>query len=131
SQTETQRQAPKPAPMKDNRESGRRSETAPERKAKANVTAGKKDAAAPDLAGSLIVADLADAQSALGALVSRAGGRETGHRPILDGFEVEVEIPRARADEFARELPRIGRWQAAQPLESPGDPVRALIRLVR
>ncbi len=132
SKTEAQRQAPEPAaPTKDNREYGGRAETAPERKATADITAGKKEAVAPNLSGRLTVTDLASAQSALGSLVSRVGGRETGHRPIPDGLEVEVEIPRARADEFARELPGIGRWQAAQTLESPGDPVRALIQLVR
>jgi hypothetical protein len=117
--------------MKDNRESGGRAETAPAREATASTAAGKKDAAAPDLAGRLAIADLASAESALGSLIVRSAGRETSRRPIPDGLEVEVEIPRARVDEFMLELPRIGRWQAAPAAESPGDPVRVRIQLVR
>jgi anti-sigma factor RsiW len=117
--TEAQRQAPEPA--------------APEGEATVGITAGKKEAAAhePDLAGRLTVADLAGAENALDSLVSRSGGRETGRRPIPDGFEVEVAIPRAHADGFMLELSRIGRWQAARAAESPGDPVRVRIQLVR
>jgi len=134
SKTQAQRQAPEPAaPVQDKREQDRRDEAAPEREATTGVMGGKEKAAAVelDLAGRLTVADLAVAENALSSLVSRSGGRETGRRPIQDGLEVEVSIPRARADEFARELPRIGRWQAARAIESPGDPIRVLIQLVR
>ncbi len=127
SKADAQRQAPEPAaPAQDKH----REATPPEREARANIAAGKKDAA-PDLAGRLTVAELAAGDSALGLLLARSGGRETGRRQIPDGLEVEVSVPRGRADEFARELSRIGHWQAVQRLESPGDPVRVLIQLVR
>jgi hypothetical protein len=134
--SEAQRQAAEPAaPMRDNRESAGRAATAPGtapgREATAGIAETKKDPGPPDLSGRLTVADLAGAESELGALISSSGGRETGRRSIQDGLELEVAIPRNRADEFTRELARIGRWQAARAAESPADPVRVRIQLVR
>ncbi|HSF06073.1 MAG TPA: zf-HC2 domain-containing protein [Methylomirabilota bacterium] len=129
---QSRRSAPEPAaPMKDNREAGGRAEPAPEREATAGIAADKKEAGAPDLDGRLTVGDLTGAESELGSLIARSGGRQTSRRPIQDGLEVEVEIPRARADEFTRELARIGRWQAARTAESAADPLRVRIQLVR
>ncbi|MGH7313550.1 MAG: hypothetical protein ACREJV_10280, partial [Candidatus Rokuibacteriota bacterium] len=132
--SDARRQAPEPAaPTQDKRELADRGEATPEREATAGITAGKKDAAAgePDVAGRLTVSDLAAADSALGSLVSGSGGRETGRRPIPNGLEVDVSIPRASADGFTRELARIGRWQPARAAESAGDAVRMRIQLVR
>jgi hypothetical protein len=125
---------PEPAaPMKDKREQAARDETASEGEAATGIASGKVAVAPrePDLAGRLTVADLGVAERAFGSLVSRSGGQETSRRQIPDGLEVEVSIPRVRADEFTRGLPEIGRWQAARAVESPGDPVRLRIQLVR
>lgn len=86
---------------------------------------------ARDVAGRLTVSDVAAAERALGELVSRSGGWQTGRRWTPDGREVDVSIPRAAVDEFMRELARLGSWQAARATESPGDPVRMGIQLVR
>jgi hypothetical protein len=110
---------------------GKASEPAPRAKTEANQPVAGLAVPEPHVAGRLTVNDVAAAERALGDLVSRSGGWQTGRRSIADGREVDVSMPRAAVDEFLRELARLGSWQAARAAESPGDPARILIQLVR
>jgi hypothetical protein len=110
---------------------GKASEPTPRAETEANQPVAGLATPERDVTGRLTVSDVAAAGRALGELVSRSGGWQTGRRSIPDGREVDVAIPRAAVDEFMRELARLGPWQAGRAAGSPGDPVRARIQLVR
>jgi hypothetical protein len=110
---------------------GKASEPAPRAKTEANQPVAGLAMPEADVAGRLIVGDVTAAERSLGELVSRSGGWQTGRRSTPDGREVDVSIPRTGVDQFMRELAALGRWQVAPAAESPGDPVRVRIKLVR
>jgi len=85
-----------------------------------------------DLAGRLIVGDREAAVVAVGELLARLGGRETGRHRDESDTVMDVQIPASRYDDFVRGLDGLGAWTASgRPNVLPLDPpqIRLTIRL--
>lgn len=83
----------------------------------------------PDVSGGLAVNDRDAALRALAELVARLGGVEDRRLSGLEGWIVELTIPRDAYAEFARQLARLGRWQPTrEPAELPAR-VRIVLRI--
>ena len=65
-----------------------------------------------DVAGRLDVRDRSVAVAALPDLLSKVGGSETARRQDDTDVVIEVLIPEARYDDFARNLEALGAWSA-------------------
>jgi hypothetical protein len=86
-------------------------------------------AAAPDVAGTLTVADRAAAHRALAELAARLGGAETFGRADAAASSVDLVVPGPAYAELAEGLGRIGRWQPdSVPSPLPAQ-VRVTVRL--
>ena len=86
----------------------------------------------PDLAGRLLVSDREAAVVAVGELLARLGGRETGRHRDEPDTVMDVQIPAARYDDFVRGLEGLGAWTASgRPNVLPLHPpqIRLTIRL--
>ena len=69
----------------------------------------------PDVAGRLEVRDRSVAVAALPDLLAKVGGSEAARRQDGADLVVEVLIPEARYDDFARGLEALGTWSAPGP----------------
>jgi putative zinc finger protein len=79
------------------------------------------------LAGTLAVADRADASRELAELLRRLGGSEVSERAAGETVVVEATLPEGAYAEVVRELGRIGAWT---PTQTPvGAPVRLRVTL--
>jgi anti-sigma factor RsiW len=96
--------------------------------ARSSALAGRL-AAAPDVAGTLTVADRDAAHRALAELAARLGGAETFRRTDANASSVDLVVPATAYAELAEGLGRIGRWQPdSVPSPLPAQ-VRVTVRL--
>lgn len=109
-----QRASPEPSP--------------PLRDQAARPLSGTAGAAPIGVEGRLSGIALARGRVHVAEVVTRLGGAIVAERSEAGGAVIEILLPRARYDELARELARVGRWTASEQA-GDADPIRILVRL--
>jgi hypothetical protein len=81
--------------------------------------------------GRLASPDPAAAERALADLAARLGGSVVGRAPDGSDVVVELVIPAERRADFARDVARLGTWQAGVEPAGTGPGQRIRVRLTR
>ena len=139
SEVQPQRAVPEPReePARESQVTRNTSETRAAQSPPAATSAARVPSALrpPDVSGRLVMDDPAGGATTLVNLVRRFGGSMATSRADGDTLLVELSVPGDRYPDFAREVARLGRWQAeadatATALALP-ETVRVRIRLTR